>query len=273
MIDGVTPEMVLLSAVVSPCLSAGAVTAAKEWFWLRDQGRLDAAARREMRLSLGMLPPNLVVSILMSGVWGALYMAGGQFAPWHLDSGPTAVLAVFILADLSYYWEHRCAHKVSLLWRLYHAAHHSSPAYTIATAYRVSFFNQLLAPAFYLPWVLLGFPPLLVLAGQLFCFHYQAWLHTEMIGTLGPLDRWFNTPANHRVHHGTAEAHRDRNFGAVLMLWDRLFGTWAPPTAVAAVVRYGIAGEASPRRVRDIYLNPWRPWLRWRRANSLRGKE
>lgn len=264
-----TPEVLILNGAIALCMGAGAVAALEEWRWLRARGRLDAETRREMRLSLGMLPPNLVASILMSGVWAAVFAAAAQFAVRPLETSAWTVAAAFLAADLSYYWEHRCAHKVGLLWRLYHAPHHSSPAYTVATAYRVSLFNQLLAPAFYLPWVLLGLPPLLVLAGQLFCFHYQAWLHTEMIGTLGLLDRWFNTPANHRVHHSTAAAHRDRNFGGVLMVWDRLFRTWVPPALVA---QYGIAGETPPRRLRDIYLQPW-PALRPAAARPIASQE
>jgi sterol desaturase/sphingolipid hydroxylase (fatty acid hydroxylase superfamily) len=87
------------------------------------------------------------------------------------------------------------------------------------------------------------------------CFHYQAWLHTEMIGSLGRWDRYFNTPANHRVHHSMAGEHRDRNFGAVLMIWDRLFGTYAMP---ASALRYGIAGEVPPASVWQIHVNPLR---------------
>ena len=170
----------------------------------------------------------------------------------------TALLA-FVACDFSYYWEHRCAHRVGLLWRLYHASHHSSPDYTVATAYRVSFLNQALSPAFYLPWVLLGVPALLVLGFQLTCFHYQAWLHTELVGPMGALDRWLNTPANHRIHHSTAVRHADRNMGAVLMLWDRLFGTYAPPEPG---LDYGIRGNESPRRWWDIYLQPWRSQAR-----------
>src|SRR5258708_7959163 len=131
-----------------------------------------------MALSLSLLPPNLVVSLLAGGVWSALYFTAQGGAPWRWDGWPAAILAAFVACDFSYYWEHRCAHRVGALWRLYHAAHHSSPAYTAATAYRVSFLNQAFAPAFYLPWVLLGFPAILFLGFQLARFHSHSQPHT-----------------------------------------------------------------------------------------------
>ena len=248
-------DALFVSVPVGFCMAAGLLVAWEEWKWMRATGRLTARARREMGLSLSLVPPNVLVSIFAGGAWAAIFLAAESRAPWPLKLGPTTAIAAFVAADFSYYWEHRCAHRVGLLWRLYHAAHHSSPGYTVATAYRVSFLNQALSPAFYLPWVLLGFPAILVLAFQLTCFHYQAWLHTESIGRLKALDPWLNTPANHRIHHSTADRHQDRNMGAVLMIWDRLFGTYAEPEPALA---YGIAGSEAPRRWWEIYAQPWR---------------
>lgn len=244
----------LLSLPIGLCIAAGLLMARQEWKWMRARGRLTLATRREMRMSLSTLPPNALVSVLAGGAWAAVFLAAEARAWRPLELGVVSVTLAFVACDLSYYWEHRCAHRVGLLWRAYHATHHSSPAYTVATAYRVSFLNQALAPAFYLPWVLLGLPALAVLAFQLTCFHYQAWLHTEAIGPLRGLDPWLNTPANHRVHHSTDTRHIDRNFGAVLMVWDRLLGTYAPPEPRLA---YGIRGEDPPRRWWEIYVRPW----------------
>jgi len=248
-------DALVVSVPVGFCMSAGLLMAWEEWRWMRATGRLTPRATREMRMSLSLLPPNVVASLVAGGAWTAIFLAAQAHALWRMEFGVAAAIAAFVASDLSYYWEHRCAHRVGFLWKLYHAAHHSSPDYTVATAYRVSFLNQAFAPAFYLPWVLLGLPAILVLAFQLTCFHYQAWLHTESIERLPLLDPWLNTPANHRVHHSTAERHRDRNMGAVLMLWDRLFGTYAAPEPG---LEYGIAGSATPRRWWEIYVQPWR---------------
>jgi alkylglycerol monooxygenase len=248
-------EAMAVSLAIGFCMAAGLLTAYEEWKWMRASGRLTPQKRAEMGLSLSLVPPNLLVSVLAGGAWAAIFLAAEAHAWRKMELGVVTALAAFVACDFSYYWEHRCAHRVPLLWRMYHAAHHSSPDYTVATAYRVSFLNQALSPAFYLPWVLLGFPAVLVLGFQLTCFHYQAWLHTELIGPLKGFDPWLNTPANHRIHHSTAARHADRNMGAVLMIWDRMFGTYAPPEAALA---YGIAGREPPRRWWEVYLQPWR---------------
>jgi sterol desaturase/sphingolipid hydroxylase (fatty acid hydroxylase superfamily) len=256
-----SPWILALSGLVGLVISIGLLVAHEEWRWLKRSNRLNELSRREMLLSLSLLPPNVVVSVLTTGLWIALHQGASQFAFQHIPTNALTILLAFLGADFAYYWEHRCSHKVGLLWALYHAPHHSSGKLTVATAYRVSFLNQLLAPAFYLPLTLLGFDPLIVAALQLLVFHYQAWLHTEMIGPLGLFDGWFNTPANHRVHHSTAQQHQDRNMGAVLLIWDRIFGTYA---RAEPVTEYGISGMPPPQRSTAIYTQPlaayWRKW-------------
>ncbi|HEY6893775.1 MAG TPA: sterol desaturase family protein [Rhodanobacteraceae bacterium] len=247
-----------LSALIGICVAAGFVLGVSEILELQRSRALRRERIGEMLLSLSPLPVNVLVTLGLAGFWGALYAEARALAPVHWPVNATTFALAFVAADFSYYWEHRCAHRVPWLWGLYHAIHHSSADYTIATAYRVSFINQTFSPAFYLPWVLLGFDPLLIAGWQLFAFHYQAWLHTETIGTLGWLDRWFNTPAVHRVHHSRAAEHRDRNLGAVTMIWDRCFGTY---TAPVAILRYGIPGIDPPRSMRGLYVDPWRRWL------------
>lgn len=199
----------------------------------------------------------------MAPVWMAIYTTAASFSVATLPVSVPIVLLALIAADLSYYWEHRCAHRVSVLWILYHAFHHSGDTYTAATAYRVSFLNQLLAPAFYVPWVLIGFHPLIIVGVQLFVFHYQAWVHTEMIGRLKWLDPWLNTPVNHRMHHSRAVEHRLANLGAVTMLWDRLFKTYVKPQSS---VNYGIAGMLPPDSVVRLYTTPWSAYIGARRS-------
>lgn len=244
-----------LAGLVAVAVAFGLVTAVLELVWMARGGRLDRGALREMALSLSPLLPNAAFTLLSSGTWVGLYVTAHQLAWVQLPVSLSMSLVALIAVDFSYYWEHRVAHRLPFLWRLYHAAHHSSGVYTVATAYRVSFLNQLLAPAFYLPWVWLGFHPLLILAVQLFAFHWQAWLHTEWIGSLGWFDHWFNTPAAHRIHHSTALEHRDRNLGALTLIWDHLFGTFAEP---ASDLKYGIAGREPPTSIVGIYLDPWR---------------
>ncbi len=226
---------------------------------MRRRGTLTRPALREMLLSLSALPPNLAVSVLMTGWWALSYARVSAWVPWHLPMNPGTLLAALIVADCCYYWEHRCAHRSQLLWALYHAVHHGSPAFTVATAYRVSFVNQFVAPIFYLPCALAGFDPLLIATLQLLNIHYQAWVHTELIGRLGVIDRIFNTPANHRMHHSASVGQAGANFAGILSVWDRVFGTYRSPEPVQV---YGIAGVSAPRGVLEMYTTPLRTPLK-----------
>lgn len=245
----------VVSAIIGVCITAGIWVAIEELLWMRRRCRLGRTRLREMWLSLSPLPINIVVTVAMLGVWATVYEQAHRVALGQIPVNGLGIVAALLAVDLSYYWEHRCAHRLPLLWNLYHAIHHSSADYTVATAYRVSFINQLFSPAFYVPWILLGMHPVLIAGLQLATFHYQAWLHTEMIGRLGILDHWFNTPAAHRVHHSAAPEHRDRNMGAVTLVWDRLFGTYAAPSPY---VTYGITDVSPPRTLAAMYIDPWR---------------
>ncbi len=246
---------IALSLAIAAAITAGLMTWVYEVGWLRRIGRWDAGARREMWLSLSPLPINAVGTLLLGAWWNGVYRDAHAWAPAALPLTPLTVVAAFFAVDFSYYWEHRCAHRVPFLWSLYHAIHHSSDRLTVATAYRVSILNQLLAPAFYLPWLVLGFPTILIVGFQLLATHYQAWTHTEAVGSLGPLDRLFNTPSNHRIHHSRAPIHRDKNMGAMLMIWDHLFGTYVAETGP---LHYGIPNVAPPRTALELYVDPWK---------------
>jgi len=244
-----------LSFAIALSIGAGVAIAVEELRWMRRRGRLTRAAVREMWLSLSSLPPNVVVSIALAGVWVSLFEAARALTPLRIETGILALIPALLLADFCYYLEHLAAHRWRALWKAYHAVHHSSPEYTVATAYRVSFANQLIAPLFYLPCVLAGFEPVLVVALQVFAIHYQAWVHTRAIGPMPAIDAIFNTPANHRMHHDAGCAARGVNFGGVFMIWDRLFGTYSAPRTVRT---FGIAGGEVPRNWHELYTAPFR---------------
>lgn len=243
-----------LAFAIALSIGAGIAIAIEELIWMKRRGRLTRAAVSEMLMSLSSLPPNIVVSIALSGWWIFVYSVASGYALWRIETSIAWLLPAVLLADLCYYVEHRAAHRVGLLWKLYHAVHHSSPDYTVATAYRVSFVNQLVAPLFYLPCVLVGFEPALVLALQVFTIHYQAWVHTRAIGRLPIADAFFNTPANHRMHHDAELSGHGVNFGGILVIWDRLFGSYVAPRPVRT---FGIAGARVPGNWRDLYTSPF----------------
>ena len=145
-----------------------------------------------------------------------------------------------LLYDFCYYWLHRCGHEVGVLWAA-HAVHHQSERYNLATALRQTSSGFLLGWLFYLPMALAGVPPLVFVVVGLVDLLYQFWVHTQLVGRLGWADRVFVTPSNHRVHHGQNAYCIDRNYGGILILWDRLFGTFADERPGEPIV-YGIRG-------------------------------
>ena len=243
-----------LGGAIALSIGVAAALAIEELLWMKRRGRLTRAAWREMLMSLSSLPPNVLVSVALSGGWVFVYSEASRFAITTLSTSLVMLLPALLLADLCYYIEHRTAHRLRPLWMLYHAVHHSSPDYTVATAYRVSFMNQFFAPLFYLPCVLAGFEPLLVVGLQVLTIHFQAWVHTRAIGRLPVLDGFLNTPANHRMHHDISMPARGVNFGGILVIWDRLFGTYVAPRAVRA---FGIADRPAPRNWRELYTLPF----------------
>ncbi|MGY0004784.1 sterol desaturase family protein [Micromonospora sp. I033] len=171
--------------------------------------------------------------LLTVGVYAALWTV----APVHLSPGDwwTWVI-VFFADDLAYYWFHRLHHEVRVLWAS-HVVHHSSVYYNLSTALRQSWTPMTSLP-FWLPLALLGIPPWMIFLQQSISLLYQFFLHTERVGVLArPIEFIFNTPSHHRVHHGSNAEYLDRNYGGILIVWDRLFGSFEPERAPA---RYGL---------------------------------
>ncbi|HQW80721.1 MAG TPA: sterol desaturase family protein [Pseudomonadota bacterium] len=130
-----------------------------------------------------------------------------------------------LLYDFLYYWHHRMSHEVGILWAT-HVVHHSSEEFNLSTALRQTSTRFLLGWMFYLPMAVLGFPVIVFIVVGLVDLLYQYWIHTEQIGKLGWFDRVFASPSNHRVHHAVNDQYLDKNYGGILIVWDRLFGSF-----------------------------------------------
>jgi len=141
--------------------------------------------------------------------------------PW--DS-PWTWLVCFIFVDWTYYWFHRAAHEVNILWGA-HQVHHSSEDYNLSTALRQSVIQNYTSWVFYLPLAFVAPPSAFYVHHQLNTL-YQFWIHTELVQNLGPLEYILNTPSHHRVHHGRNPYCIDKNYGGTLIIWDRIFGTF-----------------------------------------------
>jgi alkylglycerol monooxygenase len=130
-----------------------------------------------------------------------------------------------LLVDLGYYWFHRASHRVQIFWAC-HIVHHQSEEYNLSVALRQSWFGGFIGWVFYIPLVLIGFTPVMVLSAKLINLLYQFWVHTRLVKTVGVMELFLVTPSNHRVHHGCDERSLDTNYGGIFIVWDRMFGTF-----------------------------------------------
>ncbi len=131
----------------------------------------------------------------------------------------------FLLVDFLYYWFHRTSHRVAVFWGS-HEGHHQSEEYNLSVALRQGALQPLFSCLYYLPLALLGFHPVLFLTCYQFNTIFQFWIHTRALKKLGILEWFLNTPSHHRVHHGINPEYIDKNHAGVLIIWDRLFGTF-----------------------------------------------
>jgi sterol desaturase/sphingolipid hydroxylase (fatty acid hydroxylase superfamily) len=191
---------------------------------------------------------NQILSNTVLGALFILFLVPFQYlSPFSIAmNGWTWVLAI-VVADFSYYWMHRLEHEHRFLWAL-HNVHHSSEDYNYTVGLRLSVLEPLVEWIFLVPMVLLGFSPFQAVLAFVLVSEYQHWIHTERIVKLGWLDEIFNTPSVHRVHHGSNEKYLDKNYGGILMIWDKLFGTFQREEEK---VVYGLVNKIGTN-------NPWR---------------
>lgn len=189
------------------------------------KGRYEA---RDSAASLSMGFGNRVFGIAFGGFAVLAYFAVYEFRLFTFGWTWAVMVACFFAEDLAYYWFHRIAHERRFFWAS-HIVHHSSQHYNLSTALRQTWTGTLgLNFIFWLPLVWIGFPPLMVLMFSSISLVYQFWIHTELISRMGPFEWVMNTPSHHRVHHATNAKYLDANYAGVLIIWDRLFGTFVP---------------------------------------------
>jgi sterol desaturase/sphingolipid hydroxylase (fatty acid hydroxylase superfamily) len=166
------------------------------------------------------------------------------------------ILLCIIVDDFAYYWFHRIAHERRWFWAS-HVIHHSSQHYNLSTALRQTWTGKLsFAGIFWLPLALIGFPPPLVLFVGGVNLVYQFWIHTELINRMGPFEWVFNTPSHHRVHHATNPRYLDANYAGMLIIWDRMFGTYVAEDE-AEKPRYGIIKNLTTFNPLRIGFHEW----------------
>ncbi|WP_431773196.1 sterol desaturase family protein [Streptomyces cucumeris] len=182
-------------------------------------------AATSVTMGLGSLFFDLVWKIPIVAVYAAVHELTPLRVPVLWWTLPPMLLA----QDFLYYWLHRGHHVIRILWAC-HVVHHSSRKFNLSTALRQPW-TSWTGWVFYLPLIALGVHPAAVAFCSSVSLVYQFWIHTERIGTLPrPVELVFNTPSHHRVHHASQGGYLDRNFAGILIVWDRLFGSFAPET-------------------------------------------
>ncbi len=244
-----SPAILLLG----PLLILAAATI--EGFWLQHRdGRYDWHAYFAslgdliLRAAVRLLPLGLATGLL-DWLWMHRFytMPLATVWPW---------LLLLVAQDFLYYWMHRADHRVRWLWAT-HSVHHSPNELNLSAAYRLGWTSRLsLAPIFFAPLVVAGFPPLVVGSALALNLLYQFWLHAPWIPRLGLAEWVLNTPAHHRVHHACNPEYLDANFGGVLIVFDRWFGTFRAKRADVPL-RYGLVDPMTSYNPLVIGLREW----------------
>ncbi|MEO0868961.1 MAG: sterol desaturase family protein [Cyanobacteria bacterium J06642_11] len=218
-------------------------------------------SRKESLTSLGVAVGYGISRAILGTIPIGIYSLIWKHRLWtiSLNHGWT-ILLLFIGLEFCYYWYHRLAHQIPWLWAT-HAVHHSSTHFNLSTAYRLGWTGVLSGNfLFFAPLCWLGFHPLAIATTLSVNLLYQFWIHTELIPKLGWLEWIFNTPSHHRVHHASNQEYINRNFGGILIIFDRSFGTFAVERPDCLPV-YGLTHPLRSYNPVTIAFHGWRRLL------------
>lgn len=208
--------------VIGLTLFAIMITVEMIWSWRKQKKVYNA---KETASNFFMMTGTMLLRPLNLAWKFAVLGLVSQFRVTTIPNNVWTVLLAVIFVDFLYYWQHRLYHEIRLLWTL-HNVHHSSPWMNFTTSFRLNWMGPLISPIFLVPAVLMGFSMNSIMLFFLLNLFYQFFLHTESVGKLPYLEGWLNTPSAHRVHHGSNPKYIDKNYGGILMVWDRMFGTY-----------------------------------------------
>lgn len=198
------------------------------WFSYKEQKHL--YEKNDTWSSLGLGIGNVIIGFFTKALIFALFSFLYQFRIFNLEAHVWWFwLLLFLSDDFSYYWFHRTSHQVNWFWAS-HVVHHSSRQYNLAAALRQTWTGNATGAFIFWSWMpIAGFHPVWILFMNQVSLIYQFWIHTETVNKLpAPLEWILNTPSHHRVHHGSDLKYLDRNHGGILIIWDRIFGSFQP---------------------------------------------
>lgn len=202
-------------------------------------------------ISFGIL--GVVTRIAIKGTNIYMWFWIASLSPFQISSGLFSFLLLFLLNEFIYYWFHRWSHEIPFLWAT-HVNHHSSMKMNFAVAARTPFLNAIYHVLFWIPLPLIGFDPYEILFVETISFFFAFAQHTTLIPKLGWIEWIFNTPSHHRVHHASNPEYLDKNFGNVLIIFDRLFGTFREEKSTPI---YGITKNPVNRSFLHMVFHGW----------------
>ena len=209
----------------------------------------------------GLLFGNILMGFAIKGATLALHIFLYQFRIFDLiNAFPLWAmwLMTFVLIDLVFYIYHRFSHRVRFLWAI-HMSHHSSEEMNFAVSMRQAWLGPISKIPFFIVLPILGLDPTIIAVAGVISTLWGVVGHTQIIGKLGPFEWFFNTPSHHRVHHGANAEYIDKNYGNLLIIWDRMFGTFEPERAK---VKYGLVNNVNTFNPIKITIMGWQSMIR-----------
>ena len=206
--------------------------------------------------TIGLLAGNIIVAFSIKGLILAFHFYLYQFKAFDLASIlPLWGMWVltFIMIDFVFYIYHRMSHRVRFLWAI-HLSHHSSEEMNFAVSFRQAWFGPISKIPFFMVLPLLGFDPTIIAVAGVMSTLWGIVGHTQIVGKLGFVEWVFNTPSHHRVHHGSNKQYIDKNYGNLLIIWDRMFGTFEPEEEP---VRFGLVNNVNTYNPTKITFMAW----------------
>jgi sterol desaturase/sphingolipid hydroxylase (fatty acid hydroxylase superfamily) len=217
--------------------------------------------------SIGLL--SMVVIFVTTGFFLGILVFISRFALLDIGYQWYSWAALLLICDISYYLIHLLSHKVRFFWAS-HMLHHSSHLLNYSTVLRGPVFYLSFRMIFWIPMVIIGFPPAMIIVTDTIIQLYTVFTHTTVVGRLGLLEYIFNTPAHHRLHHASNPEYLDKNFGGMFIIWDRMFGTFAEES------RSPVFGLNETREISNpvtLIFMEWKDMARdFRAAKTMAGK-
>lgn len=231
-------------------------------YWLGQRGnRLPSSAQyslKELACNFSLAGLHQLTDLVAGLFIAKLYLLVFGWKLFDIKMSLGMFLVLMVLQDFFYYWFHRASHRIRWMWAA-HVVHHSSENMNFSTAFRQSLMYPLAGMwLFWMPLVIIGFDPKWVVFVVLLNLGLQFFVHTQWIRRLGPLEWVINTPSHHRVHHGVNAQYIDKNYAGILIIWDRMFGTFEPEVEE---VRYGISKPVNSFNPITVTFAEWKDML------------